>query len=132
MSSMCGSWLGTRLLVSFNASKVQQSYHCQLTNQLIFQNVSASAHITCRSPDEYMGIANKIKRFFHNEGIHSTTIQPEFVVEDKKDSECALECGKDENCAAQKCCPGENETEMRKRSPMTDGEGSLVNHESMV
>lgn len=79
-----------------------------------------------------MNIANKIKRFFHNEGIHSTTIQPEFVVEDKKDSECALVCGKDENCAAQKCCPVENETEMRKRCPLTDGEVELVNHVSMV
>lgn len=27
-----------------------------------------------------MKIAVKIKQFFHNEGIHSTTIQPEFVV----------------------------------------------------
>jgi len=102
--------------------------------QLAGNKIIASAHITCQSPDEYMSIANKIKRFFHNEGIHSTTIQPEFVVEDKKDSECVLECGKDENCAAQKCCPGENETEMRKRSPMTDvtDEGVLINHVSMV
>lgn len=94
---------------------------------------SASAHITCRSPDEYMNIANKIKRFFHNEGIHSTTIQPEFVVENETDSQCALECGKDDNCAAQKCCPGENETEMRKRGAcLTDGKGELINHETMV
>lgn len=79
-----------------------------------------------------MNIANKIKRFFHNEGIHSTTIQPEFVEENKKDSECVLECGQDENCAAQKCCPGENETDLRKRSPMTDGDGELVNLETVV
>lgn len=26
-----------------------------------------------------MKIAGKVKEFFHNEGIHSTTIQPEFV-----------------------------------------------------
>lgn len=26
-----------------------------------------------------MQIAEKVKEFFHNEGIHSTTIQPEFV-----------------------------------------------------
>lgn len=100
--------------------------------QLAGNKIIASAHITCQSPDEYMSIANKIKRFFHNEGIHSTTIQPEFVVEDKKDSECALECGKDDNCASQKCCPGENDMEMRKRSPMTDGEGIMVNHVSVV
>lgn len=101
--------------------------------QLAGNKIIASAHITCRSPDEYMNIANKIKRFFHNEGIHSTTIQPEFVVENETDSQCALECGKDENCAAQKCCPGENETEMRKRGAcLTDGKGELINHETMV
>ena len=93
---------------------------------------SASAHITCRSPDEYMSIANKIKRFFHNEGIHSTTIQPEFVCEDKKDTECVLACGQNENCAAQKCCPGENESEVRKRNPITDDEGVIVDQESVV
>ena len=86
--------------------------------------------MTCQSPDDYMNIANNIKKFFHREGIHSTTIQPEFVVEGKKDNECALECGKDENCAAQKCCESEND--VRKRSPLSDAEGLLVNHESMV
>ena len=27
----------------------------------------------------YLQVAEKVKEFFHNEGIHSTTIQPEFV-----------------------------------------------------
>lgn len=26
-----------------------------------------------------MKLAEKVKEFFHNEGIHSTTIQPEFL-----------------------------------------------------
>jgi zinc transporter 1 len=26
-----------------------------------------------------MAIAERVKDFFHNEGIHSTTIQPEFI-----------------------------------------------------
>lgn len=71
-----------------------------------------------------MGIANKIKKFFHNEGIHSTTIQLEFASgAERKESECALECGKDENsCAAQKCCSVGNDIEMRKRSAVTDME----------
>ena len=33
----------------------------------------------CRNLSDYMNIAEKVKEFFHNEGIHSTTIQPEFV-----------------------------------------------------
>lgn len=90
---------------------------------LLFVLFIASAHIRCRSPDEYMGIANKIKKFFHNEGIHSTTIQLEFASgAERKESECALECGKDENCAAQKCCSVGNDIEMRKRSAVADME----------
>lgn len=91
--------------------------------QLAADKIIASAHIRCRSPDEYMGIANKIKKFFHNEGIHSTTIQLEFASgAERKESECALECGKDENCAAQKCCSVGNDIEMRKRSAVADME----------
>lgn len=33
----------------------------------------------CHNLSEYMKIAEKVKEFFHNEGIHSTTIQPEFT-----------------------------------------------------
>lgn len=31
-----------------------------------------------------MKMAEKVKEFFHNEGIHSTTIQPEFTEVQKK------------------------------------------------
>lgn len=41
--------------------------------------IIASAHIRCRNLSEYMKIAEQVKEFFHNEGIHSTTIQPEFI-----------------------------------------------------
>lgn len=47
--------------------------------QLAGDRIIASAHIRCRNLSEYMKIAEKVKEFFHNEGIHSTTIQPEFV-----------------------------------------------------
>jgi hypothetical protein len=62
-------------------------------------------------------VAENIKEFFHNEGIHSTTIQPEFmdygrlgedltVVHD----DCVLACPKgpakdNSTCEANKCCP---------------------------
>ena len=57
---------------------------------------------------EYTSIANKVKDFFHNEGIHSTTIQPEFVGDHNESDEldsCVLGCGTDKNCGAQRCCP---------------------------
>lgn len=47
--------------------------------QLTDKKVIASAHIRCHNPDEYMTIAEQVKTFFHNEGIHSVTIQPEFA-----------------------------------------------------
>ncbi|CAG9829217.1 unnamed protein product [Diabrotica balteata] len=47
--------------------------------QLAGDRIIASAHIRCRNLSEYMKIAEKVKEFFHNEGIHSTTIQPEFI-----------------------------------------------------
>lgn len=47
--------------------------------QLAGDRIIASAHIKCRNLSEYMKIAEQVKEFFHNEGIHSTTIQPEFI-----------------------------------------------------
>lgn len=47
--------------------------------QLAGNRIIASAHIRCRNIQDYMRIAEDVKLFFHNEGIHSTTIQPEFV-----------------------------------------------------
>lgn len=47
--------------------------------RLAGNKIIATAHIRCQSPEEYMHIAEKVKQFFHREGIHSTTVQPEFV-----------------------------------------------------
>jgi len=47
--------------------------------QLAGNRIVATAHIRCRRLSDYMRIAKQIKSFFHDEGIHSTTIQPEFV-----------------------------------------------------
>ena len=47
--------------------------------QLAGNRIIASAHIRCQNLRDYMRVAEEVKEFFHNEGIHSTTIQPEFV-----------------------------------------------------
>lgn len=44
------------------------------------EDTIATAHILCYDLVAYQEIAEKAKIFFHNEGIHKTTIQPEFVV----------------------------------------------------
>merc|ERR1712029_763017 len=98
--------------------------------QLAGDRIIASAHIRCLNLSEYMKVAENIKEFFHNNGIHSTTIQPEFLdcngyltgtgststEPDKRsdkimnEQDCALTCPKDQekaepNCQASKCCP---------------------------
>ncbi|PSN56152.1 hypothetical protein C0J52_03347 [Blattella germanica] len=68
----------------------------------------------CRNLSEYMKIAEKVKEFFHNEGIHSTTIQPEFVeineypedtIQPAPTEDCVLDCPKtDKPCTLSTCC----------------------------
>ncbi|XP_025834742.1 zinc transporter 1 isoform X4 [Agrilus planipennis] len=79
--------------------------------QLAGDRIIASAHIRCRNLSQYMIIAEKVKEFFHNEGIHSTTIQPEFVdyqfpAADEQEISCVLDCPKAENydCVQNTCC----------------------------
>ncbi|CAI6365843.1 unnamed protein product [Macrosiphum euphorbiae] len=82
--------------------------------QLAGDRIIASAHIRCRNLPEYMKLAEKVKEFFHNEGIHSTTIQPEFVeveiTENRNENQtptedCVLDCPKtDIQCQLQTCC----------------------------
>lgn len=86
--------------------------------QLAGDRIIASAHIRCKNLSEYMQIAEKVKEFFHNEGIHSTTIQPEFVEleSDFQDGEnCVLDCPTNNSCVAQTCC-----------GPQKDGKESPV------
>ena len=71
-----------------------------------------------------MAIANKVKDFFHNEGIHSTTIQPEFI-EDPPEMEsadgCVLDCGNDKDCGARRCCPEDVRLRKFNQEKKTDG-----------
>ncbi|XP_055322656.1 uncharacterized protein LOC129578328 [Sitodiplosis mosellana] len=96
--------------------------------QLAGDRIIASAHIRCRNLSEYMKIAEKVKEFFHNEGIHSTTIQPEFLeieglfntddgittalnVNGSQDG-CALDCPTtDEGCVKATCCQTNNKNQ---------------------
>jgi len=82
--------------------------------QLAGSKIIASAHVRCKTAADYMAIANQVKEFFHNEGIHSTTIQPEFlepialpVSLSKEPLECLLEC-KEDDCSTRTCCGNNN------------------------
>ena len=88
--------------------------------QLAGQRIVASAHIRCNGDlDEYARISDEVKMMFHDEGIHSTTIQPEFegqcrmirtpspvgFREEYVAATCAIECGGPEKkCIPNTCC----------------------------
>lgn len=87
--------------------------------QLAGNRIIASAHIRCRNLRDYMQIAEQVKVFFHNEGIHSTTIQPEFVEFEETETgrDCVLECGPDKTCYTDTCCATKKKGEERDPSP---------------
>ncbi|XP_071595783.1 calcium/manganese antiporter SLC30A10 isoform X1 [Heliangelus exortis] len=63
----------------------------------------ATLHIKCQTPTDYQDAAYKIRKVFHNAGIHSVTIQPEYI--DHKTSQllCSSPCIS-KACDSQLCC----------------------------
>lgn len=47
--------------------------------QLSTKCIIATIHIVMRQGDNFIATAQTLKKIFHDVGIHSTTIQPEFV-----------------------------------------------------
>lgn len=39
----------------------------------------ASLHVLLKSPSDYMAVASDMRKLLHRRGIHSATIQPEFL-----------------------------------------------------
>ncbi|CAH1257025.1 SLC30A1 [Branchiostoma lanceolatum] len=112
--------------------------------QLAGNRIIASAHIKVRNLADYMLIAEKIKEFFHNEGIHSTTIQPEFVepydemflnANLSQSDACFLACAPEKNCVTKTCCgkPGvENKEGIRQRNGSGGGIENEVIHDPVI
>ncbi|KAL4623964.1 zinc transporter 1-like [Arapaima gigas] len=72
--------------------------------QLAGNRIVATAHIKCQDPDSYMDVARCVKGFFHDEGIHATTVQPEFVSVHSGSNltQCEVPCLP--QCASKLCC----------------------------
>ncbi|VDO92447.1 unnamed protein product [Soboliphyme baturini] len=66
----------SKLLTSVDGVLAVHEFHIW---RLAGNKIIATAHLRCRNLEDYMKIAGQVKQFFHNEGIHSTTIQPEFL-----------------------------------------------------
>ncbi|XP_063774325.1 proton-coupled zinc antiporter SLC30A1 isoform X2 [Pseudophryne corroboree] len=84
--------------------------------QLAESRIIATAHIKCHDPTAYMDVAKRIKDFFHDEGIHATTIQPEFssVESESRISLCELSCRT--QCAPKQCCGSSEKNALGKKS----------------
>uniref|UniRef100_A0A8C1ILZ0 Solute carrier family 30 member 1b n=1 Tax=Cyprinus carpio TaxID=7962 RepID=A0A8C1ILZ0_CYPCA len=94
--------------------------------QLAGSRIIATAHIKCTDPASYMDIAKRIKDIFHDEGIHATTVQPEFspISEGSGDSQCELSCRS--QCKPKLCC---NPTKRAKpESELTKSEEESYRH----
>ncbi|NXH09903.1 ZNT10 protein, partial [Bucco capensis] len=65
--------------------------------------IIATLHIKCQTPTDYQDAAYKIRKVFHEAGIHSVTIQPEYI--DHKTSQllCSSPCIS-KACDSQLCC----------------------------
>ncbi|NXE99031.1 ZNT10 protein, partial [Menura novaehollandiae] len=63
----------------------------------------ATLHIKCQAPTDYQDAAYKIRKVFHETGVHSVTIQPEYA--DHKTSQllCSSPCIS-KACDSQLCC----------------------------
>ena len=77
--------------------------------QLAGDRLIASAHVSFDDMSDYMLINERVKEFFHNEGIHSTTIQAEFIEQETQNgpdssAKCLLECPRNCSCIKMTCC----------------------------
>ncbi|XP_014250400.1 zinc/cadmium resistance protein-like isoform X2 [Cimex lectularius] len=79
--------------------------------QLTDERIIASVHIRCRDISEFMTTAQNVTTFFHNEGVHSVTIQPEFndltkaMTHETSVNECLLRCpNTGVSCTQATCC----------------------------
>lgn len=72
--------------------------------QLINSKYIASLHVVVTKKQDFMKLANKIKKVLHKHGVHSSTIQPEFVMDSDhwRTGNCALACAYD--CVDDWCC----------------------------
>jgi hypothetical protein len=53
--------------------------------QLSDTKMIASVHVLLSSASNYMNVAQRVRKLMHKHGIHSITIQPEFVDPDSSD-----------------------------------------------
>ncbi|NWZ27793.1 ZNT10 protein, partial [Asarcornis scutulata] len=84
----------------------------------------ATLHVKCQTPTDYQDAAYKIRKIFHEAGIHSVTIQPEYI--DCKTSHllCSSPCIS-KACDSQLCC-SQQEAPLAKSNGYTEKNDSCL------
>jgi zinc transporter 1 len=57
--------------------------------------VIGTLHVKLDTKHDFMTLAPRIQKILHSHGVHSTTIQPEYMNEDKEVKQCDLQCDVD-------------------------------------
>ncbi|KAK0208273.1 cation efflux protein [Desarmillaria ectypa] len=81
--------------------------------QLSETKIIASVHVLASRNHDFMPVAAKIRKALHHHGIHSSTIQPEYLKHTgpeelyKTSTPCLIMCPPDQECDPQEnaCCP---------------------------
>jgi len=78
--------------------------------QLVDNIIIATLHVSVFDTDSsnFKSISKKVKQVMHKFGIHSTTLQPEFILKDSPVEYCDQNCVKD--CPEDWCCKEEVKT----------------------
>ncbi|XP_065651869.1 probable zinc transporter protein DDB_G0282067 isoform X8 [Hydra vulgaris] len=99
-SSIQINTIENKLLLKFPEIQSVHEFHVW---QLTDSKLVASLHVELRAHSDYPKIAFMLKEFFHDEGIHSTTIQPEYAEKAiENGTTCRLQCSS--LCEEKLCC----------------------------
>lgn len=90
---------------------------------LVSSRVIGTVHVTCGHRENFMALAPRIKRVFHRNGVHSSTIQPEYIyfngdrhtregIDGDKLRLCEIICSAE--CFEDQCCPPIISDELRQ------------------
>ncbi|NXN13781.1 ZNT10 protein, partial [Indicator maculatus] len=84
----------------------------------------ATLHIKCQTPTDYQDAAYKIRKVFHDAGIHSVTIQPEYIDHKTSQLMCSSPCIS-KSCDSQLCC-SQRELSLAKTNGCTEKNDSSL------
>ncbi|NXA46079.1 ZNT10 protein, partial [Nothocercus julius] len=84
----------------------------------------ATLHVKCQTPTDYQDAAYKIRKLFHEAGIHSVTIQPEYLDNKSSTLLCSSPCISRE-CDSQLCCSQQESSLPKSNGCVEKSERSL-------